>query len=200
MVLYHVLVLVGRPLARIAFRPTVRGLEHVPRGGVVVCPNHLSGFDVIAVGYALGTRPAHHMAKNQLFLRPILGPFVRALGAFPARAGDGLAGGVGEAAALAAAGHVVVIFPEGARRRGRVRRPRGGAARAALTAGVPLVPVALRGTDDWRRFRPWTIAFGPPVDLDDLAEQDITEATREATRRLWERIVGLEAPLDGGAR
>jgi 1-acyl-sn-glycerol-3-phosphate acyltransferase len=194
--LYRLLVGLGRPLGRAVFRTRVTGRSHLPRqGGLVVCPNHLSGFDVLAVGFAVGLRPLRSMAKNQLFRRPLLGPFVRSLGGFPARAEGRLAGGIDEAAELAAAGEAILIFPEGARRRGRVRRPRTGAARTALAAGVPLVPVAIRGTDGWRRLHRWRVAFGPPVALDDLAGLPAHDAAREATRRLWERVTELEATL-----
>jgi 1-acyl-sn-glycerol-3-phosphate acyltransferase len=134
------------------------------------------------------------MAKNQLFQRPILGPIVRSLGAFPAHAAAGR-GGAEEAKALAADGHAVVIYPEGARRRdGREHRPRTGAARAALEAGVPLIPAALRGTDGWRRLHRWDVAIGAPVPLDDLRPDD----AREATTRLWSAIERLGESLDRG--
>ncbi len=198
MILFRLIVILGRPLLRLAFRPRVQNLGRVPTGGgFVLCPNHLSGFDMFAVAYALAPRPLRYMGKNQLFARPLLGPLVRSLGAFPARDAEEFPGGVAAAAALAAAGEAVVIFPEGARRRpGRKHRPRTGAARTAIAAEVPLVPAALRGTDGWRRLRRWRIAFGSPIQLDDLADREPAFAAREATRRLWEAITALEAALD----
>jgi len=136
-VLYRVAVALLRLPVRLAFRPQVRGLEHLPpRGGFVVASNHLSGFDVLALAYALAPRVLRFMAKNQLFARRFLGPLIRRLGAFPAH--------------------------------GSEHRARGGTAYAALAGGVPLVPVALAGTDGWRRLRRWRIALGPTVRLDDL--------------------------------
>ena len=115
--------------------------------------------------------------------------------AWGVHAGDGIPGGVSAAVELARAGSAVVIYPEGARRRGRERRPRTGAARTALAAGVPLVPAAIRGTEGWRQRRRWQVTFGAPVDLHDLAGLDENEAAHEATRRLWESIKYLEAGL-----
>ena len=196
MLLYRLLVTLGRPLVWLVFRPSVQGREHVRvQGGLVICPTHLSGFDAAAVAIAMAPRAGRNMGKNELFRRPLLGPFVRSLGAFPARDGDGLPGGVSAAVELARGGSAVVIYPEGARRRGRERRPRTGAARAALAAGVPLVPAAIRGTDGWRERRKWQVTFGAPVDLHDLAGLDENEAAREGTRRLWESIKHLEAGL-----
>jgi 1-acyl-sn-glycerol-3-phosphate acyltransferase len=197
LILYRLAAFVARPLVRVLFRPRVRGVEHVPRsGGYVVAPNHLSGFDAFALTYPLYGRTLRNMGKNQLFRRTFLGPLVRSLGAFPAQAEEGLPGGVELAASLARAGEVVVIFPTGARRRSdKEHRPRTGAARTALEAGVPLVPAALRGTDGWRRLERWRIAFGPPVPLEDLRAEDAARAAREATLRLSEAIGSLERAL-----
>jgi 1-acyl-sn-glycerol-3-phosphate acyltransferase len=82
-----VLAAVGKPLARLAFRPRVRGREHLAAGGFVLGANHLSGFDSLALVFALYPRAFRSMAKVQLFERPLLGRLVRSLGAFPARGG-----------------------------------------------------------------------------------------------------------------
>jgi 1-acyl-sn-glycerol-3-phosphate acyltransferase len=92
------------------------------------------------------------------------------------------------------------MFPEGTRRtKGLVKRfearPRSGAARIALAGDVPLVPVAVHGTDTLRRFGRLSVAYGTPVDLDDLRGLDITAAAHEATERLMARIAELEASL-----
>ena len=196
MFLYRLLVTLGWPLGWLVFRPVVRGREHLEvKGGLVSCPTHLSGFDAMAVAYAMAPRAGRNMGKNELFRRPLLGPFVRSLGAFPAREGDGMPGGIAAAAELARRGSAVVIYPEGARRRGHERRPHTGAARTALAAGVPLVPAAIRGTDGWRERQRWQVSFGSPVDLHDLAGRDDNAAAREATCRLWASVKDLEAEL-----
>jgi 1-acyl-sn-glycerol-3-phosphate acyltransferase len=102
---------------------------------------------------------------------------------------------------LAREGHVVAMFPEGTRRvkglmKTRVARPRTGAARIALEAGVPLVPAAVSGTDRLLRLPRLRVAYGLPVDIDDLrGSQDLAEAAQEATTRLMARIEELEASL-----
>jgi 1-acyl-sn-glycerol-3-phosphate acyltransferase len=65
----------------------------------------------------------------------------------------------------------------------------------ALAAEVPIVPVALSGTDGWRQRLHWQIAFGAPVPLDDLRAQEPGRVAREATRRMWESVLALEAEL-----
>lgn len=196
MVISRIVSTLSRPLVWLVFRPEVRGAGQIPDGGCVVSANHLSGFDSWALTYVSRSRPLRSMGKNDLFANPILAAILRCLGVFPARDTAAFAGGVATAVSLATAGEPVAIFPEGARRRGSVRRPRHGAARTALLAGVPLVPVALAGTDGWRGCRRWQIAVGKPVFLDDLRFDDPEAAVREATRRLWDDILALEAELE----
>jgi 1-acyl-sn-glycerol-3-phosphate acyltransferase len=187
-------------LARVLFRPRIGGTERIPAaGGFVLAANHLSGFDSFALALLLGRRRMRCMAKNQLFAHPVLGPLVRLLGAFPAQRNRVLAGGVAEAARLAAAGDVVVIFPEGCRRRGRTgMRPKSGAARTACAAGVPIVPVAIRGTDGWRRLARWSIVVGEPITSDQTPAEPPALAARRVTARLWTAVTELEASLDAG--
>jgi 1-acyl-sn-glycerol-3-phosphate acyltransferase len=88
------------------------------------------------------------------------------------------------------------MFPEGTRKsKGIVKkfehRPRTGAARIALTAGVPLVPAAIKGTDRLSRLPKLEVAYGPPVPVDDLAGLTAREASRAATERLMESIYDL---------
>jgi 1-acyl-sn-glycerol-3-phosphate acyltransferase len=198
MIVYRLAALISRPLVWLVFRPRVTGRRSIPRRrGFVLAANHLSGFDAFALTYAARGRVLRSMGKNELFVRPRLGPLVRSLGAFPAHEVDGV-GGIATAIEVARAGDGVVIFPTGARRRlDREHRPHSGAARAALGAGVALVPVGLRGTDGWRQRSRWHIAIGRPIALDDLAAGD-PGAAREATRRLWTAITALEAKLDTG--
>src|ERR671937_1880097 len=193
-VLYRIGVALLRLPVRLTFRPTVRGLEHLPRqGGFVLAANHASGFDVLALAYPLASRRLYFMAKNQLFARPLLGRLVRRLGAFPARGNDPGAG-VAAAARLAGEGEIVVIFPTGARRRAdRTHRARSGAAQTALEGRVPLGPAALGGTDGWRRLQRWHIAFGPPVRLDDLGGPEDRQARAQGTPRPRGPIQGAPA-------
>jgi 1-acyl-sn-glycerol-3-phosphate acyltransferase len=188
---YRVLAFAARGIVRVLYRPRVIGQSNVPHGGFILCSNHLSGFDLVALGYPLSRRWLRHMAKPQLFERRVLGPLVRLLGAFPARSDA-----VERAAELAMQGYPVVIMPEGARRRpGDVYRPHTGAARAALAASVPLVPAAVRGTNEAGKFSRWLIAFAPAIRLDDLAGEESRAAAQEATDRLWATIQTLERML-----
>jgi len=74
-------------------------------------------------------------------------------------------------------------------------RAHTGAARIALAAGAPLIPAAIRGTDNLLRLGPIRVTYGAPVDLDDLRAADPRDAAQEATDRLMAEIERLEATL-----
>jgi 1-acyl-sn-glycerol-3-phosphate acyltransferase len=182
-------------------RPNAKGVENVPReGGFVLAANHLSNFDPWAVGLPLFPwRFLRFMAKSELWWFP-LGPVIKAGGAFKVRRGERDTVAIETAIQLAREGHAIVIFPEGTRRRkGLVKRHEArahtGAARVALGANVPLIPAAIKGTDNLRRLGPLRVVYGRPVPLDDLAGRDGREAAQEATDRLMEEIDRLEGTL-----
>jgi 1-acyl-sn-glycerol-3-phosphate acyltransferase len=185
------------------FRLHVQGRENVPAtGGCVLACNHLSNFDPWPLGMPLWPqRWLRFMAKSELYWWPAT-LVLNSAGAFKVRRGTGDVEAVETAIRLAREGNVVVMFPEGTRRKkGLVKkhqaRPHAGAARIALEAGVPLVPAALAGTDRLLRLGPVHVAFGAPIELGDLrgSEDDLRRTSQEATERLMARITELEATL-----
>ncbi|MFL5942428.1 MAG: lysophospholipid acyltransferase family protein [Gaiellaceae bacterium] len=200
--LYRFAALISRPMLYGPYRLRASGTENVPAtGGVVLACNHLSSFDPWPLGMPLWpVRWLRFMAKAELYWWPLRLALDRA-GAFKVRRGLGDRQAVETAIRLAREGHVVVMFPEGTRRKkGLVKkhqpRARSGAARIALEADVPLLPAAVRGTDRLLALGPLRVAFGPPIELDDLrATEDIRLASKEATDRLMAQIDELEATL-----
>jgi 1-acyl-sn-glycerol-3-phosphate acyltransferase len=189
------------PIVRGLFRLRARGAEHLPRqGGFVLAANHTSNFDPWPLGLPLWPRrQLRFMAKAELF-NPALGPFLRAGGAFKVRRGEGDREAMQLAIELARAGEIVAMFPEGTRPKKGLRkkfeaRPRSGAARIALGAGVPLVPAAISGTDRLLRLGPLRVAYGPPIPLDDLDGRSPRDAAQVATDRLMAAIEALRAQL-----
>jgi 1-acyl-sn-glycerol-3-phosphate acyltransferase len=186
------------PFVRGLYRLRVRGLEHLPEGGFVLAANHTSNFDPWPLGLPLlPHRQLRFMAKSELF-NPVLAPLLRAAGAFKVRRGEGDMDAMRTAAELAREGEIVVMFPEGTRRKKGLRkkheaRPHTGAARIALAAGVPLVPAAIIGTDRLSRLGRLQVTYGEPIDLSDLEGMDVKEASAKATERLMARIGELKA-------
>ena len=127
---------------------TVRGGENIPdRGPVLLAINHRSYMDPPYLSMATG-RQLHLMAKEQLFHIPVFGPYIRALGAFPVKRGAADRGAIRQAIDELKAGHVLGIFPEGTRADpGTLLPAERGFALIAKQTGIPIVPVALEGTD-----------------------------------------------------
>ena len=199
--LYSFVATLSWPVLRGLYRLETTGLENLPPdGGFVLAGNHTSSFDPWPLGLPLWpTRQLHFMGKVELF-NPVLGPMLRAGGAFPVRRGEGDIEAIEAAVRICKEGGIVAMFPEGTRQVKGLRkkfehRPRTGSARIALAAQVPLVPAAIKGTDKLARFAKLRVAYGEPVPLDDLEGMAPRDAQQEGTDRLMERIYALHATL-----
>jgi 1-acyl-sn-glycerol-3-phosphate acyltransferase len=199
---YQVVAGLSWPVLYGLFRLRARGRENLPAsGGCVLACNHVSSLDPWPLGLPLWPRRwLRFMAKSELYWWP-LRLVLNGAGAFKVRRGLGDREAIELALQLARDGHVVAMFPEGTRRaKGLVKRheprPRSGAARIALEAGVPLIPAAVAGTDRLLRLGPIRIVYGPPIEMDDLrVSDDLRSSSQEATERLMARIAELEASL-----
>lgn len=157
-------------------RIRVEGAEHIPRtGGAVIACNHVSYLDFIFCG--LGARPAKRltrfMAKQEIFDNKIAGPLMRGMHHIPVDRAAGIAS-YREALQKLKDGEVVGVFPEATISRSfTVKEIKSGAVRMAAAAGVPVVPMALWGTqrlwtkgrpkDLTRRHVPVSILIGEPM-------------------------------------
>ncbi|MGH3066714.1 MAG: lysophospholipid acyltransferase family protein [Gaiellaceae bacterium] len=199
--LYYALAALSWPVLKTVFRHGTTGVANVPRdGGYVIAANHWSNFDPwpLALDF-FPRRFFRFMAKAELFWFP-LGAIITAAGGFKVRRGERDEEAIETAIALARNGHVVVMFPEGTRRRKGLRkrheaRWHTGAARIALDAGVPLVPAGIAGTNRLARLGPLRVAYGRPIELGDLASLPPADAAQAATDRLQAAITELERSL-----
>ncbi|WP_157411080.1 MULTISPECIES: lysophospholipid acyltransferase family protein [Actinoplanes] len=190
-------------LLRTVWRPTVTGLEHLPAGGAILCPNHLSVGDQLFLAICI---PRHitFWAKAEYFratgLRGALTRrVVTGMGAIPVERGGGRAvlSAFDAAVPLLRGGSLVAVFPEGTRSPdGRLYRGRTGAVRLAAQAGVPVVPVGITGTGDATARdilapsrRPVTITVGPALPGAATADDPVT--VRAVTDELLAAIQSL---------
>lgn len=127
---------------------TVRGGANIPsRGPVFLAVNHRGYMDPPYLAMVT-RRQLHLMAKDELFRIPIFGPYIRAMGAFPVKRGAADRGAIRQAIEELKAGHVLGIFPEGTRAEpGTLLPAERGFALIAKQTGIPVVPLALEGTD-----------------------------------------------------
>ena len=135
--------------------PEIVGSEHIPAsGGAILASNHLSIVDSIFLPLMVD-RPVTFAAKSEYFTgtRPIdrlTGAYMRATNQISvdraqARAGMDM---LDAALALLRQGDLFGIYPEGTRSPdGRLYRGRPGVGWLALNSGLPVIPVAMSGTD-----------------------------------------------------
>jgi 1-acyl-sn-glycerol-3-phosphate acyltransferase len=195
------------PLARLIYRPVIEGRENIPRTGpLLLASNHLSFIDSFVIPL-VAPRRVVFLAKSEYFTGPgIRGLWMRwlftALGAVPVQRAGTLGAAqeaLDSALEILRQGLAFAIYPEGTRSRdGRLYRGRTGVAWLAMTAGCPVVPVALSGTQDIQpvgsrvpRIRRVTVRFGEPLDFSHLRGSKPGPARREATDAVMAAIQEL---------
>ncbi len=183
------------------------GVENIPRkGGALIASNHIGYVDFVFNGLAAERRGrlVRFMAKKEAFEGPV-GALMRSFHHIPV---DRAAGedSMRHAVEHLRAGELVGIFPEATISRSfEVKECKTGAVRIAAEAGVPLIPMALWGTqllktkdhpsDMWGRGKTIAIAVGEPSEVtgeDPVAE---TAVMRGAIAALLEQAIA-DYPLD----
>jgi len=208
--LYWVLkTFVASPLVLTVFRPWVRGREHVPASGAVIfASNHLSFVDSIFLPIALDRRISF-LAKSDYFTgRGLKGWLVRLFFTATGQLSIDRSGGKASEASLAtglavlARGEQLGIYPEGTRSPdGRLYRGRTGVARMILEGRVPVVPVAMIGTEHVMKtgtkvpkVRRVGVVFGEPLDF---SRFEGMEGDRFILRSITDEIMYELARLGG---
>ena len=199
-------VLLG-PLLRIFFRPEIEGKENIPaEGGVLLASNHLAVSDSFFLPLMVPRRVTFP-AKIEYFTEPgikgrLKKAFFTGVGQIPIdRSGASAArAALDTGVRLLREGNLMGIYPEGTRSPdGRLYRGKTGIARIALQAGVPVVPIAMFGTDKanpigstmWRPTK-IRIKVGEPLDFsrysgldgDRFIERSITDEIMYALMEL----------------
>jgi glycerol-3-phosphate dehydrogenase (NAD(P)+) len=189
-IVYWVVRAILQPAMQLYFRVSRVGREHVPaEGGVILAANHRSFLDPFVIGTCV-RRPVYFVAKRELFDNRLIGWILNALGAFPIRRGESDAESMETARQILARGDVIVIFPEGTRiRTGALAKPKRGVGRLALESGVPVVPVAVQGSERARRgwrIRPAKVKvrLGRPLTFPRV-EKPSPSLAAEVTARIW---------------
>ena len=197
----------GRPTiglaATLASRLRAYGRDRVPLdGGLVVASNHFSWLDPAVLG-ASSPRILYYMAKVEAHRVPGLGAFIRTFGCFPVRRGESDREAVRTMRRIVAEGHALGLFVEGTRQHSGVPGPvQPGAAMVALQEDVPIVPVAIHGSQGWKPapggFQAVSIAWGEPMTFDGLPKggrcyKEASAALQTEIRRLFDWLVEVHA-------
>ena len=199
---------IARRWARMALRlmgvqVTVTGVENLAGGeAYVFCSNHLSLVDTPLV---FGYLPWEFriLARKGLWKVPFLGWHLRRAGHMPVDREDARAAlrSLTDAAARVAEGTSVVIFPEGGRSPdGTLGEFKPGGAYVALKAGIPIVPVCIRGTRHVHAIGSVTLhpgrvelRLGRPIPIEGRSPRDARELTAQVRERVAELLEGTRS-------
>jgi 1-acyl-sn-glycerol-3-phosphate acyltransferase len=201
------------PLIRLLFAASVVGRGNMPaRGGVILASNHLSFFDSVIITL-MSRRPVSFLAKAEYFTGKgfkgwLSKAFFEAISAIPVRRDSALAAQDALDSGLDRIinGEAFAMYPEGTRSLdGRLYRGKTGVAWLALTAGVPVIPVALTGTNNIQpvgskgiRLAKLRIEYGKPMNLSRFGTANSGKARREATDAIMVEIQKMSGQVYSG--
>ena len=189
-ILWNTIRFVARVLFLLLLNVRVLGRKNLPaRGPFIIASNHLSWTDVPLIPAYLPYKVVS-MAKEEAFHGNVSW-LVRFMGAFPVKRGEGDRQAIRAADEQLKKGKVFFIFPEGTRSKTHtLAKGHAGLGMIALRSGVPVVPVAIWGSENaLKKFRPRvTISFGPPITLKPrgakITREDIDESTEQVMRSI----------------
>ena len=185
-------------VSRVCWKVRYFGTENIPQsGGLIIAANHQTYLDPFWIAVPIN-RPVRFLAWKVALSWPIIGKLLRLLGAWPLQLEGSDPAAIRRSLNWLRNDGAVVIFPEGGRGKpgGSMIHFKGGAVRIALEAGVPILPVTIRGGN-----RVWPTGRRLPrpgkVEVVFHALREVTqlpgEEPRECARRESEelaRIIG----------
>jgi 1-acyl-sn-glycerol-3-phosphate acyltransferase len=201
-VLYEICRFIGLCISKVFWRIEFKGTENIPHnstGGLLVVANHQTYVDPVWISLPV-KRKFRYMAWDAAFEWFFVGNLMRRLGAFPIRTvGEGgKIDAMKKALKFLRGGSMLVIFPEGERcfADGKMLTFKPGALRIAMEAGVPVMPVTIRGGNEvwargskYPRFGKVEIIFHPPFEVKKPERKaDLDECVENLNKRLVEII------------
>ncbi|MGH9967327.1 MAG: lysophospholipid acyltransferase family protein [Pyrinomonadaceae bacterium] len=140
---------VVRAILLACWKVRLTGLENIPlKDGVIIASNHQSYIDPFVISIPIN-RPLRFLAWNVALDWPLVGKIMKLLGAWPLQLEGSDPAAIRRSLQWLRDGEAVVIFPEGGRGEpdGSMVTFKAGAVRIALEAGVPILPVTIRGAN-----------------------------------------------------
>lgn len=186
-------------LTRLVTSIRVYGKERVPReGGGILAVNHLNFIDVPVIG-TMCPRRLVFVAKSELFEVPALGQLIAAHGAVAIRRGESDRDALRRMRQAVRENELLGLFVEGTRQMSGVPgEAKPGAAMIAISEGVPVVPAAIHGSQDWKlgTRSKVSLAFGEPMRFAEYPRNSkgyaaASEEIMAEIKRLWEWLVHM---------
>lgn len=181
---------------------TIKGRGNIPRkGGICFVSNHGSIFDIILVLALIG-RPFGFIAKKELAYIPFLNVWISILGGLFIDRKNPRKGlkTINKGILRLKAGSNIIIFPEGHRSRGQGLLPfRSGSFKLATQSGVPIVPIAIKGSYDvfekYGRVNPCPVSIicNPPLYVEERPAENRRQILAEEVRSVIEKALAEES-------
>ena len=188
-----------RAMARTLWRARVYGTQNVPAdGALIVACNHISYFDPPLMG-CLCPRRIRYMAKKELFEIPVLGPVIRALGAYSVDRRGSATAAIKRSLHVLEGGGAIGIFPEGTRNLTGTVVPQTGVALLAALSQAPVVPACIHGTDRALRLARVDVAFGPALPPPGAGRKATREELAKFTAQIMKAIEELAESIGGNS-
>lgn len=158
------------------FKIKISGQENVPKNGrLILCSNHISNFDPF-FHMVFFPRKSFFMGKDTAFKNPILGYFLKKMGAFPVQRGQGDEIAAKLAIKILNEDKVLGMFPEGKRvRNGEEIQAKKGVGIFATTTMSPMIPVAL--ISDFKLFSVIECRIGKPIYISEECKYSLDKDT-----------------------
>ena len=174
-----------------------KGVENIPtNGGLIIAANHQSYGDPFWLAIPV-KRPVRFLAWSEAFSWPVIGKAIELLGAWPLNVEGSDPAAIRRSLTWLRDSGVLVIFPEGGRGLpdGSMIRMKAGAVRMALEAGVPILPVTIRGGNRawpadklFPRLGKVEITYHPIFHVEQRPGEEARACARRETERLAEII------------
>ena len=175
------------------------GKERIPReGGAVLAVNHFNFIDIPVVG-VLVPRRIVFVGKSELFEYPGLAQLIHAHGALPIRRGESDREALRRMRETVRENDLLGLFVEGTRQTSGVPgEAKPGAAMVAISEGVPVVPAAIHGSQNWKLGdrTEVSLAFGEPMRFPEHPRNSkgyaaASEEIMGEIKRLWAWLVQI---------
>ncbi|MBI4299215.1 MAG: 1-acyl-sn-glycerol-3-phosphate acyltransferase [Chloroflexi bacterium] len=177
---------------------TVEGRESVPpRGPLIVVANHQSNIDPPLLGASIPRR-LFFLAKEGIFVNPVISAFLSNYGAFPLKRDGTDIQAFRWALRMLSRNEAIAFFPEGTRSPGRMREAIPGIALLAIRSQATLLPVGITGTERmgplWRVAFPTgkiTVRIGEPFSLPAIEGRLERSQLEALTKMVMQRVAAL---------
>ncbi len=172
---YRTLYIILAWIVRIIFNIKVVGRENDPKKGegpFIICANHLSATDPVAIAVAMRHIQPNFMAKSQLFKTKFTNWLFRNLGCYPVNRDGKDVGALSTSLDLLKEGKSIGMFPQGTRHPGvdpETTKVRNGIGLIAASSGATILPIYIDTKNNTAKlFRRRTVIFGKPITTDEL--------------------------------